>query len=80
MQMDGRSEAQKNKRRALDPGTRRFLEIRYRNQIAGGKARDTLPVRQSPAEPASFNILGVTNISSSLLSSRTEVVLNSQLR
>lgn len=37
-------------------------------------------VRQSPAVPASLRIRGVTKMISSLLSSRIEVVLNSQLR
>lgn len=44
------------------------------------KAREVRRARQSPAVPASFSILGVTKMISSLLSSRTEVVLNSQLR
>ena len=49
------------------------------NKGLAAESRWALP-RQSPAVPASFRILGVTKMMSSRLSSRTDVVLNSQLR
>lgn len=55
---------------------RGYAGIRGLGRVGGSIAR----ARQSPAVPPSLRMRGVTKMISSLLSSRTEVVLNSQLR